>query len=107
VLIAIGIFLIIAGLIIIFFGDRDIPVCGGIVLRVFGRRPRLDDDSLPEWSYRFLIGGAFIVGGVMVLLKALKLAWGKTCPQISRSRTCFRVAIRRRIQRSGERELRG
>jgi len=73
VLIAIGIFLIIAGLIIIFFGNREIPVRGGIV-RLFDKRPRLEDDSLPASSYRFLFGGAFIVGGVMVLLKALNLA---------------------------------
>ena len=70
---AFGIFLIIAGLVIIFFGNREIPVRGGIVLRVFDKRPRLDEDSLPEWSYRLLLGGAFIAGGVMVLLKALKL----------------------------------
>lgn len=73
-LIAFGVFLIISGLIIIFSGNREIPVRGGIVLRVFDKRPRLDDDSLPEWSYRFLFGGALIVGGVLVLLKALSLA---------------------------------
>jgi len=72
--VAFGIFLIILGLIVIFFGNKEIPVRGGIVLRVFNKRPLLDDDSLPEWSYRFLFGGAAMFGGVLVILKVLKLA---------------------------------
>lgn len=73
-LIAFGIFLIVVGLIIIFFGNREIPVRGGIVLKVFIKRPLPDDDSLPEWSYRYLFGGGFIIGGVVTLLEAIKLA---------------------------------
>ncbi len=73
-LIAFGIFLIILVLIVIFFGNREIRIRGGIVLRVFNKRPLPDDDSLPEWSYRYLYGGAAIVGGVLTLLEAHKLA---------------------------------
>lgn len=73
-LVAIGIIIIIAGLIIIFFGNRKIPVRGGTVLRLFDKRPSPEEDSLPAWSYRVLFGGALIVGGVLVLLKTLKLA---------------------------------
>lgn len=61
-LIAFGIFPIIAGLIIIFFGNKEIPVRGGIVLRLWAKRPRPDEDSIYEWSYRVLFGGALIIG---------------------------------------------
>jgi hypothetical protein len=72
-LVGIGIIIIVAGLIIIFFGNKEIPVRGGIVLKLLDKRSRSDEDSLPGWSYRVLFGGALIVGGVLVLLKALKL----------------------------------
>lgn len=72
--VAFGVFMIILGLIVIFFGNKEIPVRGGMFLGVFSKRPRLDDDSLPEWSYRFLFGGAAMFGGVLVILKIVKLA---------------------------------
>jgi hypothetical protein len=74
VLMAIGFFMVIAGLIIMLLGDKQIPVRGGIVLRIFDSRRRSEEGLLPGWSYRFLFGGAVIFGGVMVLLKAFRPA---------------------------------
>ena len=70
----IGIIMVIAGVVILFFGDRQIPVRGGIVLRLFSMRQRSDEDSLPKSSYRILFGAAVIFGGVMVLLRASNAA---------------------------------
>jgi hypothetical protein len=66
----IGIVMILAGPIIMFFGDRRMPVRGGIVLRIFDRRPRSEDGSLPGSSYRALFGAGVLFAGVMVLLRA-------------------------------------
>jgi hypothetical protein len=74
VLSVIGIILVIAGVVIVFFGDRQIPVRGGIVLKLFSMRQRSDEDGLPRWSYRILFGAAVIFGGVMVLLRASNTA---------------------------------
>jgi hypothetical protein len=74
VLSVVGIILVIAGVVIIFFGDRQIPVRGGIVLRLFSMRQRSDEDALPQWSYRILFGAAVILGGVLVLLRASNIA---------------------------------
>lgn len=71
---AIGIIIILAGLIIMFFGDKQIPVRGGVVLRIFEKRRHPEEWPLPEWSNKILFGGALIFGGIMVLLKASKLA---------------------------------
>ena len=70
-LFVIGIVMILAGPIIMFFGDRRLPVRGGLVLKIFDRRPRSEDGSLPEWSYRGLFGAGVLFAGVMVLLRAL------------------------------------
>ena len=74
-LIAIGIIMILAGVITLFFGDKQIPVRGGIVLKIFDRRARPEDEEgdFSKWPYKFVFGGALIVVGVMLVLKASKL----------------------------------
>jgi hypothetical protein len=69
-LIVIGIVMVLAGPIIMFFGDRRMPVRGGVVLRMFERRPRSEDGSFPGSSYRVLFGAGVLFAGVMVLLRA-------------------------------------
>ena len=68
----IGIILIVVGLIVILFGNKEIHVPGGIILRTFNRQsdPLENEDFLPEWSYRVLFGGALIFAGFMVLINA-------------------------------------
>ena len=67
----IGIIMILAGPIIIFFGDRRMPLRGGIILRTFDKRRRSEDGSPPERGHRALFGAAVLFAGIMVLLKAL------------------------------------
>jgi hypothetical protein len=66
----IGIVMTLAGPLIMFFGDRRMPVRGGIVLRLFDRRPRSDDGSQRRSFYRALFGAGVLFAGVMVLLRA-------------------------------------
>ena len=72
---AIGIILILAGVLAIFFGDKQIPVRGGIILKLFDRRarPEGEEGDFSNWPYKFLSGGALIVAGVMLVLKAAKV----------------------------------
>jgi hypothetical protein len=74
VLTPIGFILILAGVLAIFFGDRQIPVRGGIVLKLFDRRARPEDEEggFFNWPYKYVFGGALIVGGVMLVLNASK-----------------------------------
>jgi hypothetical protein len=62
-LIVIGIIMILAGPIIMFLGDRQKPIRGGVVLRIF--------DSRTGSPYRVLFGAGVLFAGVMVLLRAL------------------------------------
>jgi hypothetical protein len=75
VLTAIGVILILAGVLAIFFGDKQIPVRGGIILKFFDRwgRPEDEEGEFSNWPYRFLFGGALIVAGLMLILKAAKV----------------------------------
>jgi len=75
VLTAIGVILILAGVLAIFFGDKPIPVRGGIILKLFDRRARPGDEEgdFSNWPHKFLFGGALIVAGVMVVLNASKV----------------------------------
>jgi hypothetical protein len=75
VLTAIGVILILAGVLAICFGDKQIPVRGGIILKLFDRRPRPGEEEgdFSNWPYKFLFGGGLIVAGVMVLLNAAKV----------------------------------
>ena len=72
---AIGVILILAGVFAIFFGDKQIPVRGGIILKLFDRRARAGDEErdFSNSPYKFLFGGALIVAGVMLVLKAAKV----------------------------------
>jgi hypothetical protein len=74
VLTAIGVILILAGVLAIFFGDKQIPVRGGIILKLFDRRARPGDENgdFSNWSYKYVFGGALIVAGLMLVLKASK-----------------------------------
>jgi hypothetical protein len=73
--IAIGIILILTGVLAFLFGDKQIPVRGGIVLKIFDRRSRPEDQEgdFANWPYKFLFGGALIVAGILVELKAFNL----------------------------------
>ena len=73
--IAIGILMIFAGSIALFFGDTQIPVRGGIVLKILDRRRHTESEGgdFYKWPYKYLFGGALIVVGVMLVLKASKL----------------------------------
>jgi hypothetical protein len=75
VLTAIGVILILAGVLAIFFGDKQIPVRGGIVLKLLGRRARSqgEEEDFPNWPFKFVFGGALIFGGVMMVLKVAKV----------------------------------
>jgi hypothetical protein len=75
VLTALGVILILAGVLVIFFGDKQFPVRGGIILKFFDRRSRPEDEGgeFSNWPYKFLFGGALIVAGVMLVLKAAKV----------------------------------
>jgi hypothetical protein len=55
--------MILAGPLIMFFGERRMPVRGGVVLRIFDRRPRS--------SYRVVFGAGVLFAGVLVLLRAI------------------------------------
>jgi hypothetical protein len=55
--------MILAGPLIMFFGDRRMPVRGGVVLRIF--------DSRPRSSKRALFGAGVLFAGVLVLLRAI------------------------------------
>jgi hypothetical protein len=74
VLTAIGVTMIIVGALAIFFGDKQIPVRSGIILKLFDRREhRKDDDAeFSNWPYKYVFGGALIVVGVIVVSKAAK-----------------------------------
>jgi hypothetical protein len=69
-LFVIGIVMTLAGPIIMFFGDRRMPVRGGLVLRLFDRRPRSEEGSHRGSFYRALFGTGVLFAGVMVLLRA-------------------------------------
>ena len=61
-LLAIGILLIFLGLVTVLFGDKDVGLKGGIILKMF---------SWPRGSAKFTkvaIGAALIYGGVMIVL---------------------------------------
>jgi len=66
-----GIVMILAGPIIMFFGDRRLPVRGSSFFSKLDRRPRSDDGSLAGWPNRGLFGAGVLFAGVLVLLKAL------------------------------------
>jgi hypothetical protein len=53
--IAIGIVMIVAGSIALFFGDREIPVRGGIVLKILERRrhPAGEEGKFSNWPYKY------------------------------------------------------
>jgi uncharacterized membrane protein HdeD (DUF308 family) len=72
VLTAIGVILILAGVLALFFGDKQIPVRGGIVLKLFDRRVRPEDKDgdFSNWPYKCIVGGTLIVAGVLVLHSA-------------------------------------
>ena len=72
---AIGVILILAGVLAICFGDKQIPVRGGTILKLFDSRPRPGDEEgdFSNWPHKFLIGAALIVAGVMVVLNAAKV----------------------------------
>ena len=42
---AIGVTMMIAGVLALFFGDKHIPVRGGIILKLFNRRARSEDET--------------------------------------------------------------
>jgi hypothetical protein len=75
VLTAIGVTMMIAGVLALLFGDKQIPVRGGIILKLFDRRarPKDDDGDFSNWPYKYVFGGALIVVGVMLVLKAAKV----------------------------------
>jgi hypothetical protein len=72
VLTAIGAILILVGVLALFFGDKQIPVRGGAVLKLFDRRARPEDEDgdFSNWPYKYIVGGALIVAGVLVLHSA-------------------------------------
>ena len=67
--------MIFAGALAIFFGDKQIPVRGGIILKLFDRRerPKDDDGDFSNWAYKYVFGGALIIVGVMLVLRAAKV----------------------------------
>jgi hypothetical protein len=73
--IAIETLMIFAGSIALFFGDTQIPVRGGIVLKIFDRRPHTEGEGgdFYKWPHKYLFGGVLIIVGVMLVLKAVKL----------------------------------
>ena len=62
--------MILAGPLIMFFGDRRKPLRGGVVLRIFEKRPRAGDGSLFGLAHRDLFGAGVLFAGILVLLKA-------------------------------------
>jgi hypothetical protein len=75
VLTAIGVILILVGILAILFGDKQIAVRGGgIILKFFdGRRADGEEGDFPIGRTKFLFGGALIVAGVLVLKAAAKV----------------------------------
>jgi hypothetical protein len=75
VLSVIGVIMIHAGVLAIFFGDKQIPVRDGIVLKLFdkGARPDDDDGDFSNWPYKYVFGGALIVVGVFLILMTANL----------------------------------
>lgn len=59
-----GIIMIVVGLLALFFGDREIPVRGSIILKLFRARLGDEEKDFSNWPYKFLFGGALIVAGV-------------------------------------------
>ena len=70
---AIGVLLILAGVLAIFFGDKQIPVRGSIVLKLSRARLGDEEGDFADWPYKFMFGGALIVAGVLVLKAAAKV----------------------------------
>jgi hypothetical protein len=70
---AIGAILILAGVVTMFFGDKQIPVRGSIILKLFRARSAHFRDGEGDWPYKFLFGCALIVAGVLVLKAAAKV----------------------------------
>ena len=64
--------MIVVGLLALFFGDREIPVRGSIILKLFRARLGDEEKDFSNWPYKFLFGGALIVAGVLVLKAAAK-----------------------------------
>ena len=71
-LFVVGIVMILAGPIIMFFGDRRLPVRGSL-LYMLGRRHRSEEGSAPERPHRGLFGAGVLFAGILVLLKALNI----------------------------------
>jgi len=71
VLSAIGVIMILAGVLAIFFGDKQIPVRGGIILKLYDRwtHPEDDDGDFSNWPYKYIFGGTLIVVGVFLILR--------------------------------------
>jgi hypothetical protein len=69
-LIVIGIIMILAGPLIMFFGYRRKPVRGGVVIRMFDKRPSAGDGSLFGLTHRVLFGAGVIFAGILFLLRA-------------------------------------
>lgn len=61
---SIGALICVAGVVIAVWGDKQIPVRGGIVLKLFSAPPRH-----LKW-YKYLLGAGLIYCGVEVLIKA-------------------------------------
>ncbi len=70
-LFVIGIVMILAGPLIMFFGERRHPVRGGMLF-LLDRRHRSAEGSIPE-RYRDLFGAGVLFAGVLVLLRALSV----------------------------------
>jgi hypothetical protein len=70
-LIVVGIIMILAGPLIMFYGQRRKPVRGGVVLRIFEKRPRSENGSLFGLLHKDMFGAGVLFAGIWVLLKAL------------------------------------
>lgn len=72
---AIGVIMILVGVLAIFFGDKQIPVRGGIILKLYDRwaHPEDDDGDFSNWPYKYMVGGALIVVGVLLILRTAHL----------------------------------
>jgi hypothetical protein len=69
-LIVIGIIMILAGPLIMFFGDRRKPLRGGLVLSIFEKRPRAGDGPRFGLIHKDMFGAVVLFAGILVLLKA-------------------------------------